>query len=203
MTTIDLVKEHPELYKGKAEWREVIVPERTFLSVEGTGSPDGPAYADALQALYSTAYTLKFTRKKAGRDDFKVAPLEGLWWAENYAAFVQATQDKDSWKWRALIPVPEFVTTDEVAQAVAAARLKHPFGSEVSLWTYTEGRCLQYYWVGPYSDEQEVLLPLHSGGLEAMGLVESGLHHEIYLSDPRRTAPEKLKSVLRQPVKAR
>lgn len=205
MATIDFVKEHPELYKGKEEWVRVSVPERTVIAVDGTGDPNTSAeYAAALQALYGIAYTAKFALKKAGRDDFKVAPLEGLWWADDYAAFMDVT-DKTQWNWTMFIPVPEFVTTADVESARASVAKKHPETdySRVERRQLTEGDCVQYFWVGPYDREAEVLLPLHQGGLEAMGLIENGHHHEVYLSDPRRTAPEKLKTVLRQPVRPR
>ena len=122
MATIDFVKEHPELYKGKGEWVRVSVPERTVIAVDGTGDPNTSAeYAAALQALYGIAYTAKFALKKGGRDDFKVAPLEGLWWADDYAAFMDAT-DKDAWNWTMFIPVPEFVTSEDVESARTARR---------------------------------------------------------------------------------
>lgn len=205
MATIDFVKEHPELYKGKAEWVRVSVPERTVIAVDGTGDPNTSAeYAGALQALYGIAYTAKFALKKGGRDDFKVAPLEGLWWADDYAAFMDAT-DKDAWNWTMFIPVPEFVTSEDVESARTAVAKNHPETdySRVERRSFAEGDCVQYIWTGPYEREAEVLLPLHQGGLEAMGLTENGHHHEVYMSDPRRTAPEKLKTVLRQPVRPR
>lgn len=203
--TIDLVKAHPELYKGKAEWTRVTVPPRTVIAVDGAGDPNtSPAYASAIAALFGVAYTAKFALKKAGADDFKVAPLEGLWWADDYAAFMDCA-DKNEWRWTMLIPVPEFFTVELLEQARDAVAKKHPETdySVVELRTINEGDCVQYFWVGPYDREHEVLLPLHQGGLEAMGLIENGLHHEIYLSDPQRTAPEKLKTMLRQPVRPR
>lgn len=205
MVTVDLVKDHPELYKGKAEWVRVSVPERTVIAVDGSGDPNtSAAYAAALAALYGIAYTAKFALKKAGRDDFKVAPLEGLWWSENYAVFMNAT-DKNAWNWTMFIPVPEFVTADDIEAAREAVAKKHPETdySKVERRSITEGDCVQYFWLGPYDQEAEVLLPLHRGGLEAMGLTENGHHHEVYLNDPRRNAPEKLKTVLRQPVRPR
>ncbi|MGV1034160.1 MAG: GyrI-like domain-containing protein [Microbacteriaceae bacterium] len=190
MATIDLVKEHPELYKGKAEWARVNVPPRRIIAVDGAGDPNtSSAYAAALTALYGIAFTAKFALKKAGSDDFKVAPLEGLWWADDYASFISA--DKDAWKWTMFIPVPDVVTDGVFEAAREAVAKKHPETdySQVELRGYDEGDCVQALWVGPYAEEFEVLLPLHQGGLAEMGLTENGLHHEIYLSDPRRTAP--------------
>lgn len=204
MATVDLVKEHPELYKGKAEWVRVTVPPRTIIAVDGAGDPNtDPSYSAALQALYGIAYTAKFTLKKASRDDFKVAPLEGLWWADDYTAF--ATAEKTAWNWTMFIPVPDSFDAELLEQAREAVAKKHPETdcSRVELRTIHEGECVQYLWVGPYDQESTVLLPLHQRGLEAMGLTENGHHHEVYLSDPRRTAPEKLKTILRQPVRAR
>lgn len=200
---IDLVKAHRELYTGNAQWARVQVPRRTILAVDGAGNPNStPLYPEALAALYGIAYTLKFARKKAGQDTFKVAPLEGLWWSEDYSAFA-VNSDKDAWNWTMLIPVPDFVTATEFADAQAAVAKKHPETdySRAQLRTLDEGECVQYLWVGPYDQEHEVLLPLHHGGLAAMGLSENGHHHEVYMSDPRRTAPEKLKTLLRQPVR--
>lgn len=198
----DAKKALPELYRGKAEWMHVTVPERNYLSVLGEGSPDAPAYAEALEALYGVAYTLKFTLKARG-NDFVVAPLESLWFADDMSVY-SADPEKDSWKWRSLIPLPPFVTPADVGQAREDLRQKKSPAAldRLEFFTLNEGECLQYLWVGAYSDEYQVLTPLHEGGLEAMGLREAGEHHEIYLSDPRRTESAKLKTLLRQPVAA-
>ncbi len=205
MDVIDLVKEHPELYRGKAEWKRITVRKRTILAVSGEGNPnDSPDYLNAFAALYGLVYTIKFSRKKAGQQTFKVAPIEGLWWADDFSAFSEHSRYNE-WKWTMFIPVPDFVTEQDLADAKVQLGVKHleTDTSKALLDTLDEGECVQYLWVGRYDREFEVLEPLHNGGLEAMGLVENGDHHEIYLSDPRRVEPEKLKTLLRQPVRPR
>ncbi|PXA68726.1 GyrI-like domain-containing protein [Cryobacterium arcticum] len=186
------------------DWAEVSVPPQRFLAVDGSGDPNSaPAYTEAIEALYAVAYTLKFTSKRAGRDSV-VGPLEGLWYADDMAVFT--ARDKAAWSWTMLISLPGWVSDGQVEEAVAAARLKKkslPGLDRVRIESLDEGLCMQLLHVGSYDDEAPALARLHGEVLPAAGLRERGRHHEVYLSDPRRVAPEKLKTVVRQPVEHR
>lgn len=199
----DVKKEHPSLYSPSSKtFSDVVVPPLRYLAVEGTGDPNtAPAYAAAIEALFSTSYTLKFASKTRGRD-YVVAPLEALWTADDPSAFV--SRDKTSWQWTALINQPEWITADDVAAALkaAAAKKPNPALSLTRLITLDEGRSIQILHVGSYDDEGPTLARLHDEYMPQNGLTFAGLHHEVYLNDARRTAPEKLKTVLRQPVRA-
>lgn len=203
MEKIDFRKTMKALYAPPAgRFVEVEVPELRFLMVDGKGDPNrAESYAEAVEALYSVAYTLKFAVKKELAKDYSVPPLEGLWWSEDMTSFV--AREKDKWSWTMMIMVPDFVPGAMVATAIAAAGAKKalPALPLVRLETYAEGLCVQIMHIGPYDAEGPVLKRLHDEYIPANGLVESGHHHEIYLGDPRRTAPEKLKTVLRQPVR--
>ncbi|GAA5052796.1 GyrI-like domain-containing protein [Nocardia callitridis] len=200
----DLKRELRELYAAKnREWALLDVPEQQFLAIDGAGNPNtAPEYARAVQALYGVAYTLKFAAKRAG-SDFVVAPLEGLWWADTYDAFRNG--DKDSWQWTLLICQPAWITTDGITEARDSALRKK--GNEAIAAVYPrqlrEGLCAQVLHVGSYDDEAPVLADLHQNFLEANNLTPTQSHHEVYLGDPRKTAPEKLKTILRQPVNER
>lgn len=201
MDKYDVKKAHRGLYGPSADFGIVEVPELRYLAVDGSGNPNtAPAYVHAVEALYGVAYTLKFAGKKEGRDAV-VAPLEGLWRAEDPAAF--ATRDKDAWHWTMLINQPGWVTADKVQSVVeqVAKKKDNPALGKLRLLTFTEGTCVQILHIGSYDDEAPTLARLHDEYLPANGLTFNGDHHEVYLSDPRRTAPEKLKTILRQPVK--
>ena len=192
----------PLLYKtGRKDWTEVFVPSLRFLAFEGHGDPNVvPEYKLAVESLYSVAYTLKFALKKRGQD-FVVAPLEGLWSAADPRSFVQ--RRKDDWDWTMLIGVPPFVTDADIAAASEAAAVKKP---ELPLGLVhtverREGRSLQILHLGSYDDEAPALARLHDEVMPSLKVTFNGLHHEIYLGDPRRSAPEKLKTILRQPIK--
>jgi len=199
----DVKKEHPALYSPSSKtFSDVVVPPLQYLAVEGAGDPNtAPAYAAAIEALFSTSYTLKFASKARGRD-YVVAPLEALWTADDPSAFV--SRDKTSWQWTALINQPEWITADDVAAALKAAAAKRPNPALLltRLITLDEGRSIQILHVGSYDDEGPTLARLHDEFMPQNGLTFAGLHHEIYLNDARRTAPEKLRTVLRQPVRA-
>jgi hypothetical protein len=198
MEKIDLTRELKHLYKpSKKEVTAVDVPPLGFLMIDGQGAPGGEEYGTALGALYSVAYTLKFMAKALGTD-FKVMPLEGLWWADDMAAFTE--ENKDLWKWTAMILVPDFVTADMVEEAKVQAQEKKgmPAIAQVRLETYHEGLSAQILYIGPYSGEGETIQRMHQF-IEEQGHKLRGKHHEIYLSDPNRTAPEKLKTIIRQP----
>jgi len=199
---VDFKKRYKTLFKPSSRAFELIeVPPLQYLMVDGQGSPAGPEYAAALEALYPMAYTLKFFSKLELGRDYVVPPLQALWWAEDWSVFVR--RDKDAWQWTAMILQPEWLTAEHVEQArQGVARKKDPPSLDrVRLETYDEGLSVQILHLGSYDDETETLRRLHEEYLPAQGLVETGKHHEIYLSDPRKVAPEKLKTVLRQPVK--
>lgn len=204
MDKYDIKKARRELYAPSAKDFVVVdVPELRYLAVDGHGDPNtSAAYVDAVEALFTVAYTLKFASKKALGRDFVVGPLEGLWRADDPRAFV--TRDKDAWAWTMMISQPDWITEDMVRTAVAeAARKKdNPALAGLRLLSVTEGRCVQILHVGSYDDEAPTLDRLHHRYLPDNGLTFNGDHHEIYLSDARRTEPAKLKTILRQPVKA-
>lgn len=200
--TQDLKKTLKTLYTApKGTFIEIDVPERKALMIDGAGDPmTAPAYRAALGALYPLAYAIKFAEKAAGRD-FVVPPLEGLWHAEDPTAFVRGARDE--WRWTMLIPMPDSVTgtaLDAARERAAAKDPALPFGA-VRLDTLAEGRSLQALHLGSYADEAPLLAHLHDVEMPARGLTFNGPHHEIYLSDPRKVAPEKLRTLLRQPVR--
>ncbi len=181
------------------------MPDLWFLTIDGRGEPGGDAYQDALGALYGTAYTLKFALKKTQPErDFKVMPLEGLWWVEGDPPRLDELQrDRESWNWTMMIAVPDHVTPEEAADAAQQAGRRKPLPAvdRVRLERFTEGLAAQVMHVGPYAEEAATLERLHAFVAE-QGYELRGRHHEVYLGDPRRTAPERLKTVLRHPVRA-
>lgn len=202
MDKIDFRKLHKALYAPPAgRFVEVDVPAMHFVMVDGKGDPNKAAsYETALQWLYPVSYTMKFAAKAALGKDYAVPPLEGLWWADDPAAF--AARRKDEWRWTAMIMVPDFVTQAMFEAAVEKTRgkLGEP-PATLRRAALHEGLCLQTLHVGSYDDEAPVLARLHGEIMPAGGWTFAGPHHEIYLSDPRRTEPAKLKTVLRQPVR--
>ncbi|MEV5002185.1 GyrI-like domain-containing protein [Nocardioides sp. LML1-1-1.1] len=170
--------------------------------VDGQGDPNtAPEYADALAALYPVAYTLKFASKRELDRDYVVPPLEALWWSDDMATFTTA-RDKSRWSWTAMLMVPDWVPAAAYDEALAqVARKGAPAAlDEVRRETLHEGRCVQTLHVGPYDDEAPVLAAMHDDFIPGAGLRMTGRHHEIYLGDPRRVAPERLRTILRQPV---
>lgn len=158
-------------------------------------------YTRAVEALYAVAYTIKFTSRHTLDADFVVGPLEGLWWADDPRAFI--TRTKDSWQWRVLISQPDWITDDMIDEAKRSAHAKRrlPAITHVGRETLHEGTSAQLLHIGPYDDEGPALAELHGAYLEANNLRTAGLHHEIYLSDRRRTDPAKLRTILRQPLR--
>jgi hypothetical protein len=199
-----------EVRKGKVEF--VDVPELAFVVVDGGGDPGGDAFSDAVQALYAVSYGAHFAVKKAGRAAPRVMSLEALWWVEG--ADAQATMerfaageasigesDRDTWRWRAMILQLPPIDEDVIVAAVAEARTKKDIASldalRVERWT--EGPSAQIMHIGPYSTEAAGVVALHAAIAEH-GLRPRGRHHEIYLGDPRTSAPDRLRTILRQPV---
>ena len=179
----------------------VQVPPLHYLMIDGHGDPNtAPAYMSAVEWLYSVSYPVKFMSKKELGRDYAVMPLEGLWWADDMNAFI--TRDKSAWSWTMMILQPDWITKVMIDAAIekASAKLGAPPPS-LRLETLDEGLCVQIMHIGPYDAEGPVLARLHGEFLPQNGLTETGHHHEIYLSDPRKSAPEKLKTVLRQPVR--
>ncbi len=197
----DLRKELKALYSPpKGRIVVVDVPPLGFLMVGGMGNPNSaPAYREALEALYAVAYTLKFDLKGKGQD-FAVGALEGLWWADDPGSFL--TGDRDRWQWTMMIAVPDYVTETlvDAARAKAAARKDLPAAGKLRLARFDEGSSVQTLYIGPYSGEGATIAGLHARVAE-LGKRMHGRHHEIYLSDPRRTAPERLKTIIRQPFR--
>ena len=192
----DIKKALPALYAPKPGGFHVVdVPEIAFLMVDGHGDPNvSPAYADAVTALYTLSYTVRAIAKAELGRVHTVGPLEGLWSADDPAVF--AAREKSAWDWTMMISQPAWITPDVVE---AAMREKAVDG--VRFAPYAEGRSVQVLHVGSYDDEGPVLAALHREYLPEHGFTFNGRHHEVYLSDPRRTAPEKLRTILRQPVR--
>ncbi|MEU4777082.1 GyrI-like domain-containing protein [Micromonospora sp. NPDC023633] len=186
----------------RGEFRFVDVPDMQYLMVDGHGDPNtSPAFTAAVEALYPVAYKLKFaSRGDLGRD-YVVPPLEGLWWAEDMASFT-VERDKSRWDWTLMIMVPDWVGRDMFTAAVeqAGARNRPSRLDDIRLETLSEGRCVQTLHVGSFDHEAEVLARLHGEFVPGNGLRMVGRHHEIYLSDFRRVAPERQRTILRQPV---
>lgn len=205
MDKYDAKKAHKTLYSPKVKDFSVVeVPELSYIAIDGHGDPNTSSeYAEAVEALYGVAYAVKFESKKALERDFAVGPLEGLWRSDDMSSFV--TRDKSAWSWTMMIGQPDWITEDMVAAAVdkTAAKKNLEALERVRLLTLTEGTSIQILHVGSYDDEAPTLARLHNQYMPEHGLAFNGLHHEIYLSDARRTAPEKLKTILRQPVKMR
>jgi hypothetical protein len=192
-----------DCYRARAgEFRVVEVPRLQYLMVDGHGDPNtAPEYADALAALYPVAYKLKFASRHDLDRDYVVPPLEALWWASDMAAFTTA-RDKSRWDWTAMLMVPDWITSQMVDDAVAkvAAQGRAARLAELRLQALDEGTSVQTLHVGPYDAETETLADLHHEFIPGRGLRMTGRHHEIYLSDPRRVDPARLRTILRQPV---
>jgi hypothetical protein len=200
----DLKKDRKDLYApGTHEFTRVTVPSITYLAIDGHGDPNtSAAYTDAVGALYAAGYAVKFAFRARTGDDLVVGPLEGLWTSDDPSSF--ADRRKDAWDWTMLIPLPPAVTDTDIRAGLDAAARKKPELpiDRIGAPTIDEGLSLQILHVGSYDAETPTLHRLHADLMPAQGLTFNGPHHEIYLSDPRRVAPEKLKTILRQPVRA-
>ena len=205
MRIIDIRKELKPLYGPlSGEVIEVDVPPMTFLMIDGEGDPNtAPAYSAAVEALFSVSYTVKFMVKKGALAiDYGVMPLEGLWWMDDMSRFT--AEDKSEWKWRAMIMQPSFVTEELIGLAVDGVQKKKGLKAldDLRFSTFEEGRSAQIMHIGPFSEEGPAIEKLHRY-IEASGMVRSGKHHEIYLSDVRKADPAKWKTIIRQPFHAR
>lgn len=207
MEKVDLFKKHKAYYSAKTKPEIVEIEPASFLSLRGKGDPSTASYAQHIQALYTTAYTLKFMLKEQGKD-FVVAKLEGLWWFdETKYGGVGITEapnriPRSEWEYRMLIRMPDFVSAVDVQEAAASAwdkkQMQH--AKSVELYSMYEGKCVQMLHIGPFSTEPETLLQIQAFTQEH-ALQKNGTHHEIYLSDFRKVEPAKLKTILREPIK--
>ncbi len=202
MEKIDFKKQLKHLYSPSAKKVEIVeVPQMNFLMVGGEGNPNtAKSFSDAIEALYPLSYTLKFMVKKGEIGiDYGVAPLEALWWADDMSVFT--TGDKDAWKWTVMIMQPEFITSEMVEKAKEGVEKKKKLVSMplVRFEAFTEGKAAQILHIGPFSEEGPTIAKVHSF-IEDNSCHRVGKHHEIYLSDMRRVAPEKWKTIVRQPM---
>ncbi len=202
MEKIDYKKELKHLYRpSKTKVAEVDVPAMNFLMIDGKGNPNtAQEYKDAIETLYPMAYTIKFMIKKGDIGvDYGVMPLEGLWWADDMDAFVEGK--KDDWKWTMMIMQPDLVTEAIYLEALEQVRKKKnpPALDKIRFESFTEGPAAQIMHIGPFSEEGPTIEKVHQF-IEDHGWERSGKHHEIYLSDIRRAAPEKWKTIVRQPI---
>lgn len=191
-----------QLYRATTTPRLVVVPPLTFVCIDGHGDPNtSPRYAETIQALYAVSYAAKFAVRKETGQDFRVAPLEGLWWADDLRAFLSG--DKSDWDWTMMIRQPDLVTDELVQRLVheVGTKKSSPAVRDLRLVAFDEGPAAQVLHVGPYAAEAPTIERLHAF-LHDQGLAFDGRrqkHHEIYLGDPRRAAPEKLRTIIRQP----
>jgi hypothetical protein len=200
---IDLFKSNKEEYASPKKPILVKVKKAAYLAVDGCGGPDSDDFQIAIGALYGMAYTVKMTRKFSGRRDYVVCKLETLYWSDGGAEGVGFNElPPENRRWKLMIRTPDFVIEKELKEARAAlmAKGKGEAVDQVRLESLTEGRCVQMLHVGPYDQEGETLAVMRAFA-EEKGRVFHGLHHDIYLSDPRRVPPDRLKTILRRPVK--
>lgn len=202
MPKIDYLKQLKHLYAPSAKNVEIVdVPEMNFLMIDGEGDPNtSTEFKDAVETLFSLSYALKFMIKKGEAGiDYGVLPLQALWWADDMSAF--GTGNKAAWKWTVMIMQPEFITPGLVEEAtMEVQRKKKPVALPlVRFQAFKEGKAAQTLHIGPFSEEGPTIEKVHSF-IEKSGSRMTGKHHEIYLSDIRRAAPEKWKTIVRQPM---
>jgi len=201
MQKIDLKKELKQLYQPSAkEVVRVEVPTFQFLMIDGMGDPNTSRYAEAVEALFSVSYTVKFMVKKGAQEiDYAVMPLEGLWWADDMSDFI--TNDRSNWKWTVMIMQPTFVESKVIQAAIQEVKRKKALASvdALRLESFTEGSCAQILHVGPFIEEGPTIQRVHDFIDRQSEL--TGKHHEIYLSDIRKADPSKWKTIIRQPMK--
>jgi len=196
---LDLFKKHKDEYVTPAKPVLVRTRPTPYLAITGKGEPGGEVFQTAVGALYAAAFTIKMTSKFAGRD-YKVCPLEGLYWGKRKTGDFTSLPKRE-WNWTLLIRVPTFIKAKHLNDAIATLKEKGkgPEVAKVKLDTLDEGRCVQVLHVGPYDAERETVAGMLAFAKEK-GLAVRGPHHEIYLSDPRRVPPERLRTILRYPV---
>lgn len=198
---INLMKEYKSYYTAKTTPEIVEIEEGKFLAIEGKGAPGCDEFQAKVSALYSLAYGIKMLMKKEGKD-FTVAKLEGLWWVDSDKPYTEVPREE--WRWTLLIRQPEFVTSEivEKARQEVIKKKKIKMVKEVKFKKLREGKCVQILHIGPYSTESESVAKMEKL-MKEKGLTKNGPHHEIYLvmAYPRKVPDEKLKTILRQPVK--
>ncbi|GAB26212.1 hypothetical protein GOPIP_093_00170 [Gordonia polyisoprenivorans NBRC 16320 = JCM 10675] len=202
MSKTDFKKELASYRASSKAFEIVEVPPLQYLMVDGHGNPNtAQEYTDAVAALYSVAYKLKFASKKELGKYYVVMPLESLWSAEDMDTFTDS-RDKSQWDWTAMIMVPDWITPEMFDAAIAKAANKNPPASldRVRLETLHEGLSVQRLHIGSYDDEAGTLAELHRTFIPSAGLKPTGKHHEIYFNDFRKVEPAKLRTILRQPV---
>lgn len=199
---LDVLKLHKADYAASGSPRILEVAAARYLAVTGRGAPGGEEFGRKVGALYAVAFTVKMGQRAEGRD-YAVAKLEGLWWCDDAPGWEFARAPRDRWQWKLLIRTPNFVAEADVAAAATAlvARGKTESAGQVRLETLEEGSCVQVLHAGPYDAETDAIRGMHSFA-EAKGYVFHGRHHEIYLNDPKRTAPERLRTILRHPLRS-
>ena len=207
MEKLDLTKQYRPYYSAARTPEMVEIEPIRYLALAGQGDPSSQAFADTIQALYTTAYVIKFASKAIGHD-FVVPKLEGQWWFDP-DRYGSVTMDeaprqipRSEWEFRLLIRLPDCVTSSQVAEAIqkTVTQKEKPLAEAIALYPMAEGPCVQMLHIGPFDREPETLRIMNDF-MSARGLKKNGHHHEIYLSDFRKTAPEKLKTILREPVK--
>lgn len=205
MATTTQVSDIGRLYRATTTPEFVEVPALRFLCIDGSGDPNtSPEYGAAMQALFSVSYAAKFAVKKAGGADFKVSPPEGLWWADDPSAFLSG--DKAGWQWTMMVRQPDTVSDELLARLgdEVAAKKSIPAARALRVIDFQEGTAAQVLHIGPYGAEAPTIVRLHAF-IHDHGFTFDGQrhkHHEIYLGDPRRSAPERLRTIIRQPCVA-
>ena len=197
---LDLKKEYKRYFYPDIVPEIINIEPLQYLSLEGLGSPDSDEFSNAISILYSTMYTIKFEKKNENMD-FVVPPLEGLWWSEDISNFIDNTRDK--WKWNLMIMTPKYVVLDDLTKALTKLeekKKKTDLHERLKIETISENTVVQVMHRGAFSEEGPIIRNMHSFA-ENLGYEIVGKHHEIYLSDFRRTDPKKLRTVLRQPIR--
>jgi len=199
VSKLDLVKEYKSYYRAGKKPEIVEFDAANYLSIEGQGEPAGKVFVSKVEALYPLAYGVKKVCKERG-DDFGVPKLEGLWWVEGSTPALEVPRSE--WHWKLLIRMPDFVTREMLrsVQPEVARKKKNDLIQEISFEKIAEGKCAQIMHIGPYSSEPDTVRSLMKF-IDQNGQSINGLHHEIYLSDPRKTEPSKMKTLIRYPVK--
>jgi hypothetical protein len=199
MSKLDLLKEYKSYYNAGKKPEIVEFDEANYLTIEGIGEPAGKIFVSKVEALYPLAYGIKKICKEQDKD-FGVPKLEGLWWVEGDTPAHE--MPRSEWYWKLLIRMPEFVTKELIlsVQPVVAKKKKNELVQEIGFEKMTEGKCVQVMHIGPYSTEPKTINELMAF-IDANGISVNGLHHEIYLSDPRTKKPDKMKTIIRYPVK--
>lgn len=207
MNKLDLTKTYKSYYSAKSTPQLIDIEKAQFLSITGKGDPSGKEYADKIQALYATAYTVKFIYKSMS-NDFAVSKLEGLW-SYDEIKYKDVSMDeapsripRSEWLYRMMIRMPDFVTKEQIETAIQTVTTKKQItlASEIEFYEMTEGKVVQMLHIGPFANEIQTLKQIQEFTIKN-NLQRNGIHHEIYLSDFRKTVPEKLKTILREPVK--